>query len=220
MMLNEIILQTKHINELYEFYKNILQLPVHKINSENILVTAGKTSLIFESVNSTTDPLYHFAFNIPSNTIEEAFQWLKNKVEILWIEEYKNYIAEFSDWNARSVYFTDPAGNILELIERSDLHDTIAETFSSSHIRCISEIGIVYKDENFDESVNELLQKFQLQYFSKQPPMKYFRGAGDDEGMFIIVPEHRNWFPTKIASGIFPLSVKFISDKKQYVLKL
>ena len=220
MMLNDITLQAKDINELYQFYKNTLGLPVNKINSKNVLINAGKTSLLFESANSTANPFYHFAFNLPSNTIEEAFQWLKNKVEVLWIEEYKNYIAEFSNWNARSVYFTDPAGNILELIERTDLHDTIAEPFSSSHIRCISEIGIVCKDENFDESVNELLHKFQLRYFSKQPPMRYFRAAGDDEGMFIIVPEHRHWFPTKIASGIFPLSVKFIIDEKQYVLKL
>ena len=40
----------------------------------------------------------------------------------------------------------------------------------------------------------------------------------DDEGLFIVVPENRNWYPTNVAGGIFPLGVKFINRGKEYDL--
>ena len=220
MLFKEIILQTKNLDTLYDFYKNNLQLKVVRTSTQTISIEAGKTILIFEETNSTEKPVYHFAFNIPSNKIEDALQWLKEKVALLWIEDYKNYIAEFTNWNARSVYFPDVAGNIVELIARFDLHDEVDETFSAQHIRNVSEIGIVFNAEQFDASVNEMMQQYQLAYFSKQPPMKHFRAIGDDEGLFIIVPEYRNWYPTNIAGGIFPLSVMFENDDGKYRLEL
>jgi hypothetical protein len=219
MLFKEITLQTKNADVLYDFYKNTLQLNVVKPNEKTISINAGKSTLIFEQTNNAEKPFYHFAFNIPSNKTEEALQWLKGKVELLWIEDYKNYIAEFTNWNARSVYFLDVAGNIVEFIARFDLHDEVDETFSPAHIHNVSEIGIVFSAEQFDASVNEMMRQYQLDYFSKQPPMKQFRAIGDDEGLFIVVPEHRNWYPTNIAGGIFPLGVVFENNKRKYNLK-
>lgn len=220
MLLKKLILQTKHLNELYHFYKNILQMPVTQTNSKNISIAAGKTTLVFQQTNITENPFYHFAFNIPSNKIEEAFQWLKNKVEVPWIEDYKNYIAEFTSWHARSVYFIDVGGNIVELIARFDLYNDDTALFSASQILNISEIGIVLNADKFDESTNKLLQQYQLEYFSKQPPMPHFRAIGNDEGLFIVVPEMRNWYPTTIQSEIFSLSILFENNNTQYHLQL
>ena len=220
MLVKELILQTKYLDELYQFYRNILQMPVTEKDFKNISIAAGKTTLIFQQTNVTENPFYHFAFNIPSNKIEEAFQWLKNKVEILWIKDYKNYIAEFTSWHARSVYFIDAVGNIVELIARFDLHNDNAAIFSASQILNISEAGIVLNVDNFDESINKLLQQFQLEYFPKQPPLPHFRAIGNDEGLFIVVPEQRNWYPTNIQSGIFPLSILFENNNTQYQLQL
>ena len=220
MQLKELILQTKNIDELYAFYKNTLQLEVIKPDAKTISIHAGKTTLIFSETNDSEKPFYHFAFNIPSNKIEEALQWLKDKVDLLWIEEYENYIAEFSNWNARSVYFFDTAGNIVELIARFDLHDKVDEPFSSSHIRNVSEIGIVLNAEKFNTGVNEMMQQHELEYFSKQPPLKHFRAIGNDEGLFIVVPEHRNWYPTNVPSKIFPLSAVFENNNNAYRLQL
>jgi hypothetical protein len=220
MLIKELILQTKYLNELYSFYKDVFKLKVIKQNANTISINAGKTILVFQQTNNAEKPFYHFAFNIPSNKIEEAFQWLKNKVEILWIKEYKNYIAEFTAWNARSFYFIDPAGNIVELIARFNLHDEVEETFSSSHIRNISEIGIVFEAENFDARIKAMLTQYQLKYFSKQPPLPHFRAVGDDEGLFIVVPEHRNWYPTNIPSKIFSLSAVFENNDIVYHIQL
>ncbi|HEX5149940.1 MAG TPA: hypothetical protein VFW07_00750 [Parafilimonas sp.] len=215
MLLKEITLQTKDISFVYDFYHKVLELPVASRDSTGILIAAGKTKLIFEEVTGDTDPFYHFAFNIPSNKIEEALHWLRDRVQLLWMEDYKSYIADFTGWHALSVYFKDPAGNILEFIARSDLHDPAGEPFSSLQIRNVSEIGIVLPIEKFDEEVNYLLQKSKMDYFGKQPPMQHFRVLGDDEGLLIVVPEHRNWYPTNAPGCIFPLTVKFENAGKE-----
>lgn len=220
MLLQEIKLHTKHLSRLHTFYKEVLELPVIYPDEKSISITAGRSHLIFTETNANLNPFYHFAFNLPSNKFEEAFQWLQNRTELLWLEDYKSYVADFVNWHARSVYFLDPAGNILELIARFDLNDPAGELFSSKQFLNISEIGLVFSDEVFDKNLNELLNKYQLPYFSKQPPLPHFRAIGDDEGLFIAVTENRNWFSTKMASDIFPIEVSFINNNNLYELKM
>ena len=78
MLLKKIILQTKNIDELHAFYKNVLQFKVVRSDPESIIINAGITTLVFEKTKGLEKPFYHFAFNIPSNKFEEAFEWLKN----------------------------------------------------------------------------------------------------------------------------------------------
>jgi hypothetical protein len=125
-------------------------------------------------------------------------------------------VADFKDWYAQSVYFYDPAGNILELIARFDLDNKTDEPFSSSQFLSISETGLVFKESELDNKTNKLLQQYQLSYFDKQPPLPQFKAVGDDEGLFIIVPENRNWFPTSKPAGIFPMEIEFENKGKVY----
>ena len=64
----------------------------------------GSSELIFAETTAN-QPFYHYAINIPANKIEEAKAWLSNKVKLLWMEDYKNDIADFVNWRAKSVYF-------------------------------------------------------------------------------------------------------------------
>ena len=205
-------MQTNRLFPLYHFYKNVLELPVTDDSDTQFTIHTGLTKLIFEK---TQDPLsfpnYHFAFNIPSNRIQEAHDWLKEKTELLWIEDYKSYIADFTNWNANSVYFLDPAGNIAELIARADLNDIVNEPFSSKHVRSVSEIGLVFPEKGFQRSVEQLLKDHNLEYFSKQPPLEKFCAIGNDEGLFIIVPENRSWYPCKDKpAAIFHMRISFM----------
>jgi hypothetical protein len=87
------------------------------------------------------------------------------------------------------------------------------------HIRNISEIGLVFPADGFDNKVNNLLNEYALSYFDKQPPIPHFRAVGNDEGLFIIVPEHRVWFSTKnMKSKIFPMQIIFIANSKLHKL--
>ncbi|HJS55812.1 MAG TPA: hypothetical protein VJ765_14765 [Chitinophagaceae bacterium] len=212
MILQEIRLQAKSLFPLCHFYREIFELPVNEDSDTQFTVHAGLTKLIFEKADDLLpDPIYHFAFNIPSNRIHEAHDWLKEKTELLWIEEYQSYIADFTNWNAQSVYFLDPAGNIAELIARADLNDIIDEAFSSGHIRMVSELGLVFPESAFKESIELILKNSKLEYFNKQPPLEKFCAIGNDEGLFIIVPEHRCWYPSKDRpAGIFPMKITFL----------
>ena len=219
MRVKELRLQTQHLSALFNFYADVLQLPVIN-HADTISVTAGNSEIIFEETNAA-DPFYHFAFNIPSNKFEEAFQWAKNKVELLWLDDYKSYIADFINWHAKSFYFLDPAGNILEIIARFDLNDLADEPFSSKHIRNVSETGLVLPAENFECEVNELFEHYLLSYFDKQSPLPQFKAVGNDEGLFIIVPQNRVWFSTKnTRSEIFKMEILFIENNNLHELKL
>ena len=220
MYLKEITLLAKNVSALHRFYSDILELPVKYIDEKQIVVTAGESRLIFEETNSDANPFYHFAFNIPSNKLDESLQWIQNKVELLWLKDYKSFVADFINWHAKSFYFLDCAGNILELIARFDLCDEEIKPFSSKQFRNVSEIGLVLDNENFDKKATDILNNYQLSYFSKQQPLPHFRAVGDDEGLFIIVPERRNWFATEMSSGIFPLKILFSDNGNVMELKM
>ena len=51
--------------------------------------------------------------------------------------------------------------------------------------------------------------------------MPHFRAVGNDEGLFVIVPENRIWFSTKnTTSQIFPMEILFIENDKLFELKM
>jgi hypothetical protein len=209
MKIREVILETFNVEALATYYSNILDLPVQKMN--NICtIGIGTSNLNFIKSHGLTDPFYHFAITIPSNKIVEAKEWLERKhIELLWMEDYQNVIANFVNWNAHSVYFSDPTGNIVELIARHDLKNSTSDLFNSKHLLSLSEIGIVFKKEAIETGMKELTRYCKLDYFKKQPPLPHFKALGDDEGLFIIVPENRNWYPTQKQAEVFPVTVEF-----------
>ena len=219
MEIKQMILQTSAIKKLTEFYSIVMELPVALQSDTGIMVRIGSTELVFQQAG-TADPFYHFAINIPANKIEEAKAWLSGRVDLTWIEDYKSDIADFVNWHAKSVYFFDPAGNILELIARFTLDNKIDEPFSSTQFLSISEVGLVFKEDELNERTETLLQQYQLSYFDKQPSLRHFRAVGDDEGLFIIVPENRNWYPTDKSSGIFPMEVRFENKGRRWEFKM
>lgn len=213
MLIKEVRLQSSNIFALFSFYKDTLEMEAIQ-SGKGISICAGETKLIFEEAARGANPFYHFAFNIPSNKFEEAFEWVKQKVKLLWLKDYKGYVADFVNWHAKSFYFTDPGGNILEMIARFDLKDKLEHPFSGKQISNVSEIGIVFSADIFDKEVDALMKNYSLDYFDKQPPLPQFRAIGNDSGLFIVVPENRAWFATDQVSKIYKTEITFI-DKNQ-----
>jgi hypothetical protein len=218
MEVKQLILQTSAIKKLTEFYETVMELPVALSGETEVKIRIGSTELVFKP--GTSDPFYHFAINIPANKIEEAKAWLNGRVDLIWMEDYKNDISDFVNWHAKSVYFFDPAGNILELIARFDLDNKTYKTFSSAQFLSISEVGLVFKENELDKKADDLLEQYQLSYFDKQPPLPQFKAIGNDEGLFIIVPENRSWYPTDKPSGVFPMEVMFENKGRSWELKV
>ena len=61
-------------------------------------------------------PFYHFALLVPGDRFDAALAWARERVELLPDRETGEVVFDFTNWDARAVYFHDPAGNIVELI--------------------------------------------------------------------------------------------------------
>ncbi|KQB37069.1 VOC family protein [Flavobacterium aquidurense] len=203
MKLSHIQIQTNNIQETTAFYKNILELPIIEKTAESVTIQAGNSNLKFVE-KPQFNSIYHFAFNIPENKLDEAIEWCKSKVDLIFIEDQK-VITNFENWNANAIYFYDNNGNLLEFIARNDLDNAQTEAFSPKAILNISEIGIV--NENPLELGKQLITQHGLAFFSKNANSEFFAAVGDDEGLLIMVKPNRNWYPTQTPSESNPTEV-------------
>jgi len=196
MKLAHIQIQSSNIEQTATFYKDILELPIIEKTKESVSIQAGDSILEFVE-NPAFNSIYHFAFNIPENKLDEAIDWCKSKVDLIFIEDQK-VITNFENWNANAIYFYDNNGNLLEFIARHDLDNAQTEAFSSKAILNISEIGIV--NENPLALGEQLIEQHGLEFFSKNANSELFAAVGDDEGLLIMVKPDRNWYPTQTPS--------------------
>lgn len=203
MKIEKLSLLTNDVKQTKLFYSDRLNLEIIKEESDFVSFTTGTTILSF-SLTSIPNPSYHFAFNISNNKIEEAAQWCEQRqLGLLPFEGDK--IIDFPNWNAKSIYFLDSNGNILEFIARFDLKNANDYPFTEKHILNVSEIGMVVDDVL--DFCNNTTEKYGIPVYEKQKPAPSFSVMGDVHGLFIVVPEKRKWFPTAILSGKFPLKI-------------
>ncbi|UQD56365.1 VOC family protein [Flavobacterium sp. K5-23] len=208
MTILKIELLTNNINATSEFYQEVLGLKMIAINETSVSFQAGSTTLRFV-LSKIENPIYHFAFDIPNNQLLEAFGAIEKYTEILEVIP-PDKIADFYNWNAKSFYFFDNNGNVLELICRYNLDNKSEEPFSGSSIISISEIGFVSK--NVSQLCDELVAKYDVPVFSMQPKLEKFIVLGTEIGLFILAAEGKDWYPTNIKAKSFWSKVTFEID--------
>lgn len=205
MQIKELTLLTDDIQETTNFYKKVLGFTVLEEKDASVTFSVGQTKLIFHQTD-TQKPNYHFAFNIPSNQIAEALDWIKEKVPVLDVIPNEK-IADFKNWEAKAFYFLDNSGNVVEFIARFALNVESNTEFSGQSIFSVSEIGLV--TGNVLQTCDDLIKRFNVNYFFRQEPSPGFSVLGNDEGLFIVVPENRPWYPTGIPSSKHTVSILF-----------
>ncbi|MBP2284478.1 catechol 2,3-dioxygenase-like lactoylglutathione lyase family enzyme [Flavobacterium sp. CG_23.5] len=208
MKIIELDLLTDDVNNTAIFYNEIMGLKIISRDKYGISFAAGSTKLTFRP-SENVKPVYHFAFDIPNNKLQEAFAWMEKNVEILVVIP-PDKIADFYNWNAKSFYFYDNNGNIVEFIARYSLDNTSEKPFDGDSILSVSEIGFVSK--NIEKLSDEMCAKYNLSVFSKQPKRDKFIVLGTDTGLFILVDENRDWYPTSIKSKSFWTKVVFYNN--------
>ncbi|NEU08644.1 hypothetical protein GZH53_10005 [Flavihumibacter sp. R14] len=198
----EVSLLSNDIPSTRSFYAEVLKLPVSSHHPRNVSIVAGSTKLIFNYVEGI-EPVYHFAFNIPASQLNNVIRYLQARLEIMPASENGGIIADFKSWNARSVYFNDNNGNILECVARFDLDELTSGVEAGSFILNISEIGVV--TENVSEAEN-LLHRSGIPLYSKGPQQEDFSVLGDDNGLIILKDKHRGWMPNDLLPQRFDLT--------------
>ncbi len=212
MEINEVILLTDKLSAVKHFYTAELGLAVIKASQNEISFAAGTSVLTFKQ--SAAAAYYHFAFNIVPGLFHQAHAWAQQRFKLLAFEN--NTIIHFPNWNANSLYFMDPSGNILEFIARYDLPSLHKNVFDTSCILNISEIGIVTDPVSATKQLLE--DNFGLSVFHRQQPTEEFCPMGDDSGLLIVVTQHRNWFPTRLPCRPYPVKVKFTNNEGNSLL--
>jgi catechol 2,3-dioxygenase-like lactoylglutathione lyase family enzyme len=204
MRIEEVTLETASLARTRLFYHKTLELPVEKETGDTITFRVGASLLTFREVHGTK-PYYHIAFNITNNKFSDSFEWVSNKLDILFPPD-KLPIIPYPEWNAQSFYFLDNNGSILEFITRFDLPYLSKEPFSINDIKEISELGIVSSEVS--ATAEAIRTAYGLPYFSKSKPSENFAVLGDDSGLLIIIPPGHHWVPTNKPARVFPMTIK------------
>lgn len=143
------------LSAMKAFYGKTLDLRLVNERGDRFTVEAGETRITFVSSEDSAGgraPFYHFAFNIPENKILQALEWQKARTPMLPIPErnradgFPPDVVDYRHWNAHSVFFLDPAGNVVEYIARHDLKNGDEHPFSWGDILYVSEIGLIVDD--------------------------------------------------------------------------
>lgn len=214
MKFASLTLHTPNLESMRQFYNRKLGFPVLSLSDSSFSVKAGNTVLTF--MHAPEAGFYHLAFNIPSDLIKSARNWVKDNVPPIPLDQTGQLIAEFTAWNARAVYFEDPDKNILEFIARKNLNIEGEAPFTPRQIVGISEIGLPV--ENVKAQYEELKEDFGLEIWKGDA--ESFCAIGDEEGLFITVPFGRNWYPTNRPAVTSPLSVRFYHQGRPYSWKV
>lgn len=215
MKISELTLQTNNLAETENFYSSVLGFKIIEKTQKSVSFLVGNSTLIFENSHQKKNPIYHFAFNIPFNKLEESMAWISQKIPLIETDEGR--IVHFENWRAKAIYFYDNNQNILEFICREDLKNSSEKEFATESILSINEVGIVVEKPLL--LGNEVIQKTKTNFFSKGPKREDFVALGDDEGLFVISNPERNWFPTKDLAKKQKIKVKILVNGTEFELE-
>jgi len=205
MQIHTVTLKTAQLLPLAHFYAEILGLPTI-LAPPFLKVNVGTGLLIYEEETAFTGN-YHLAFEVPNNLVDGAQAWLSKRVTLLPDQEGVTRFEPSGRWNVTNLYFDDPAGNILELVARHDRRTEQNGPFAAHHLLNVSEVGVVVS--HVPDAVAQLEQQYGLFPFNGQSDT--FTAVGGHDGMLIIVPAGRGWFPVQRPAVIAPLRLSFSS---------
>ena len=203
MRIESITLAVRDVAVQRVFYAETLGLTVLEDEIERFTVQAGATRLTFKDGESDQGGgSYHVAFNVPENLLEEASAWLRERGIPVLMHHGKEIVVQSPQWNAHSVYFRDPDGNVAEFIARRRLQDRADGSFApAQHVRCVSELGLPVED--VAAVTGRLQREAALTTYGTSSPE--FAPLGDEQGLLIVVARGRGWFPTTTRAHSEPL---------------
>ena len=188
------LLTSAPLAQMKEFYRRSLGLRVLDERSDRLAVDAGETRLTFvEAGPDGGRPFYHFAFNIPENKLLAARAWQKERTPLIQAPArlrdpgYPDDVIHFKHWNAHSVFFLDPGGNVVEYIARHDLKNAAGGSFESEDILHASEIGLIVDD--VPAAALKLREVVGLEQYRGGD--EQFTAIGDEHGLLLVIRRGR-----------------------------
>ena len=212
MNIRKLELLTVDLQAQKDFYTGILELPA-ELSSSSLTVQAGETEILFTQAASDFKGAYHFAFNIPENQYQNAKDWITGRLSLLRDTTGKEDFHSRT-WDSDSVYFLDPAGNVLEFIARHTQQNAVVGDFDSRRVLNVSEIGL--PSEDVIGLADELTSRLGLSVY-KQVPDEHFTPVGDENGLLILPIRDRIWMPDSgVPAKMLPVKVWGSSNGREW----
>lgn len=188
MKILQLKVQCFQLEKMKEFYHEVLEMELLMDRDHAFAVRAGNTKLIFEK--DTRMPFYHICFLTNDENYNYMFGKLGN-VSALLANEDGNYRM---NWEGNQAYFTDPDGNIIEMLVRPSSHGELHEKWHD-----IGEVGMPV--QNVADTQAELNSYIEDHHKKKSDTFAFF---GDQNGVLVIVKEGRAWYPTERQAAVSP----------------
>lgn len=182
------------LDAMKAYYIDLLEMELISYNTSELTFMGGRTAITFIRSHDAGDPWYHFAFNIPENKILAARDWQLERTDLIPTPTnkidagYPSDVRHFRHWNAHSLFFWDPAGNLLEYIARHDMNNASSGAFSKKDILYASEIAFVVDDQATEASL--LHQHLKLEPYPRSTD--FWWSMGDESGLLLCIPK-RLW---------------------------
>ncbi|MEK5080633.1 glyoxalase [Solibacillus sp. FSL W7-1436] len=205
MNIKHVTMYASNFGATKQFYLAKLQFPLLSEEADRFTMNVGETAVTFIKAHLNEKPFYHFAFDIPSNQFEEAKAWTKGKVTLS--QEQGEDDVYFEGIDAKSIYFEDPAGNIVEFICRLSDAGHSAVPFTASSLQKVSEMSIVVKDKLKSVPTFHEVSIFERDHNEISAQGLTFMGAREDASYLLFVNEGRTWFFSSKNAEVFPLEV-------------
>lgn len=207
MKLLNIKLYTHNLEATRLFYVGRLGLPLLSRSAAHLTVVIGWTHLTFRLVGQPVTP-YHLAINVPRGSLEVAMYYFD--FAYLDTQAPGKTIADFPDWRARSCYFYDNAGNLLEFIARTDLPLDDSNLTINALFQGVSELGLATEDVAHTTAL--LQRRFGIGQFTRTLPAPDFNALGDDNGLFVLSRVGRKWLFSDTPTGLSYWRVQFSNE--------
>lgn len=185
------ILETTMLQEMKSFYHETLEMPLIEEAEDFFTVKAGKSLLTFTAAVGEMR-YYHVALR----TNLDNFDFFFKKLEAILLPDEEGRTSLF--WKGRQVYFHDPEGNVIEILEREAIYKN-----HKSKWQDVCEIGMPVPDvEDFSKWLSRLPNE-------NPAESDTFRFYGDRVfGNFVVVKDGRPWYPTERSATIHPLTIE------------
>ncbi|MDF2960786.1 MAG: Glyoxalase/bleomycin resistance protein/dioxygenase [Paenibacillus sp.] len=202
MIIQRVKLLTHQLASLKYFYTGVLGMPLIREQAGTFTVRAGRSLLQFEE-RLSIEPYYHFAMAISENQLDSAEAWLAARhIDMYRFADGKHQLYSVN-WHATSLYFHDPAGNIVEFIAHHSLANVSEGDFTIEQIRSLCEIGLPVEDV---PRMSAFLNG-SYGFGTYKNSDSQFAPLGDMEGLFILSKVKRIWLGSHQQAAVFPVEI-------------
>ncbi|MBS1678576.1 MAG: hypothetical protein JST08_14465 [Actinobacteria bacterium] len=200
MRIRRLTLATEDLEGQAAFWGGQLGVLVREDGGDAIEVRLRDSTIRFRRAERGVDARYHFAINVPADSIQAAVAWVRERHELLSF----GGDAVRTDVGAGCVYFLDAAGNVVELIASPHIGGG-AGTFGPEFLIEVAEIGIAADDT--DATCAALREFFREGVYWGGGPGSLLTAVGDRHAVVIVAPSGRGWIPVDLPAHPLPTEI-------------